>query len=353
MRIPYLFSFLILLASCETEISDFKTQNLSSAVVVYGEMSALAGPYTVRLVYTSGYSPFDVTQFQGQVIPGADVRIIDELGAYVLLKETQKGVYQTSKNFKGTVGKKYKVRIKTSDGKEIESTLDELKSSVNLSEFSFVFKNSEKVENMRFDLTAKIADNKNTEDYFLIKRQDFIQFLTTCPEPPPPPAPVPSCDCKCWQAPPNTQAILANDFLVNGSSISLGLSPVEYRDFTDYIVELQVYNVSKATYQFWNRQEEQRKIGGGLFDKVPAQIIGNLTCLNDPGQQVLGFLMVGGLNKQRLLVDRFTNVPADAYKKLAYYVELNNIRYKNYALWDCRKASWVPYNLGLTLPVLP
>lgn len=353
MRKLWLFSFWILLASCETEITDFKTQNLSSAIVVYGETNSMSGPYTVRLAYTSGYSPFDVTQFQGQVITGADVQIVDGSGAYVFLKETQKGVYQTSQNFKGIVGKKYKLKIKTPDGKDIESTLDELKSPVDLSEFSFAFKNAEKVENMYFDLTAKIADNKNSEDYYFIKRQDFIQFLTTCPEPPPPPAPVPSCDCKCWQAPQNTQPILLTDFLVNGTNIPLGLTPVEYHDFTNYVVELQIYNVSKAAYQFWKRQEEQRVIGGGLFDKVPSQIIGNLSCVNDPSQQVLGFFMVGGIKKQRLLVDRYSNVPTEAYKKLTYYVEFNDIRYKNYALWDCRKASWVPYNIGLALPYSP
>ena len=86
----------LILCSCETEVTDFKTQNLSSAIVVSGEMSSLAGPYTVRLNYTSAYSPFDVTEFQGQVIPGADVKILDETGASVSLKETQKGVYQTS-----------------------------------------------------------------------------------------------------------------------------------------------------------------------------------------------------------------------------------------------------------------
>jgi hypothetical protein len=40
------------LCACETEVTDFKTQNLSSAIVVYGEMSSQAGPYTVRLNYT-------------------------------------------------------------------------------------------------------------------------------------------------------------------------------------------------------------------------------------------------------------------------------------------------------------
>lgn len=340
----------LFLCACETEVTDFKTQNLSSAIVVSGEMSSLAGPYTVRLNYTSAYSPFDVTEFQGQVIPGADVKILDETGASISLKETQKGVYQTPASFVGQVGKKYKVRILTINGKLIESTLDELKAPLPLSTFSYAFKNAEKVENMRFDLRASLQDKKGSEDFYFIKRQDFIQFLTTCPEPPPPPAPVPVCDCKCWQAPQNTQPILISDFLLDGTSIPLALKPVDYQDLTDVVVQLNVYSVSKEAYMFWKRQEEQRTLGGGLFDKVPAQIIGNLRSVNDPGQQVVGYFLVGGLHRQRLKIDRFNGIPEETNRKLGFYVDFNNIRYKDFPLWDCRKAAWIPYNLGFNLP---
>ena len=116
MKRLLLFSWMLLLMACETEITDFKTQNLSNAIVVYGEMSNMTGPYSVRLNYTSGYSPFDVTEFQGQAIQGADVRIVDESGAAISLKETAKGYYQTPSSFVGIIGKKYQLKIMTSTG---------------------------------------------------------------------------------------------------------------------------------------------------------------------------------------------------------------------------------------------
>lgn len=351
MKKLLIFSWILLLMSCETEITDFKTKNLSDAIVVYGEMSNMKGPYTVRLNYTSAYSPFDVTQFQGQVIPGADVRIIDDAGVSVQLKETQKGVYQTPLSFIGVVGKKYQVKIMTLDGLSIASTLETLRTPVAVQEMGATFINAPKVEDMRFDLRAKLQDAKATEDYYFIKRQDFIQFLTTCPEPPPPPSPVPACDCKCWQAPQNTQPILLQDFLVNGSAIPIPLGSVDYHDFTDWVVQLDVNTVDKSLYTYWKRQEDQRTLGGGIFDKVPAQIIGNLTCLNNPGQQVLGYFMVSGKTKTRLRVDRFTDVPAEAYQKLNFYIAFNKLRYVDSPLWDCRNAAWVPFNVGFNLPV--
>lgn len=350
MKRLLLFSWMLLLMACETEITDFKTQNLSNAIVVYGEMSNMTGPYSVRLNYTSGYSPFDVTEFQGQAIQGADVRIVDESGAAISLKETAKGYYQTPSSFVGIIGKKYQLKIMTKAGQDIASDWQTLSSPIAAEGLDYTFVTAEKVENMRFDLAGYVSDKKQVENYYFIKRQDFIQFLTTCPEPPPPPAPVPACDCKCWQAPQNTQPILLTDFLVDGSKIKLPLGSIDYRDFTDWVVQLEVYTVDKATHTYWQRQEDQRKLGGGIFDKVPAQIIGNLKCLNNPDQQVLGYFMVAGKTKSRLTVDRYNGIPFETYNKLVNYVEFNNIRYKNYPLWDCRKAAWIPYNIGLKLP---
>ena len=338
--------------SCETEITDFKTQNLSTAYVVYGEMTNLNGPYNVRINRTSSYSPYDITAFQGDAIKGADVKIIDNAGITTQLTETRSGFYQTSPFFKGIINKKYQLKIKTSDGVEIESTTETLKAPTPLNDFSYKFINAERVENMRFDVTASIKDSKETEDYYFIKRQDFIQFLTTCPEPPPPPAPVPVCYSKCWRTPLNTQPILINDFLVNGKNLPISLGSIDVKDFPEWIIQLDIFSVSKETYNYWKRQEDQRVIGGGLFDKIPAQIIGNLKCTNRTNQEVLGLFQVGGVAKQRLSVDRLGALSIENLQKVQNFANFNNIRYKDLVLWDCKKAAFIDYNIGYTIPDL-
>lgn len=339
------------LLSCETEITDFKTENLSDAVVVYGEMTNLAGPYTVRLNFTSGYSPFDPTQFQGQSIAGADVRILEESGSAIVLKEMQKGMYQTPASFQGQVGKKYRLKIMTPDGLDIASSWQVLSAPTELKTLNSKYVNAEKVEDIYFEMQASVQDTRGADDYYFIKRQDFIQFLTTCPTPPAPPAPVPICYNKCWQAVQNTQPILMDDAFLDGREIKVPLASIPYDDFTEWFVQMEVYHVDKATHQYWKRQEDQRTLGGGIFDKVPAQIIGNLTCLNNPDRQVLGYFMVAGKTKKRVLVDRYNGIPAASYQKLVNLVNFKKLRYQDSPLWDCRQAAWVPYNIGLNLPV--
>ncbi len=347
-----LFCALFLLSSCETEIEDFQTQNLSSAIVVYGEISNVDGPYNVRLNYVSAYSPYDATQFTGQPITDANVRIVDGNGKETAYYEKSKGYYLSPAGFKGEVGQKYKLRIKLLDGKTIESAFQAITASPTLAEFSYSFKDAAKVENMRFPLTASIKDPKATEDYYFVKRQDFRQFLLTCPPPPAPPAPVPPCNCLCWQAPLNTTPYLLDDFLLSGKNLSLDLGQLPYEDFTDWVVQLDVYSISKEAHTYWKRLEDQRKLSGGIFDKVPAQIIGNLKCTSDPSQEVLGFFMVGGLTQKRLQVDRFNGIPTEAYQKLLFYVDFNNIRYKDIPLCICKDAAFIKYNLGYSLPPL-
>ncbi len=347
-----IFGALFLLSSCETEIEDFQTQNLSSAIVVYGEISNVDGPYNVRLNYVSAYSPYDATQFTGQPITDANVRIVDGTGKETAYYEKSKGYYLSPAGFKGEVGQKYKLRIKLLDGKTIESAFQTITPSPTLAEFTYSFKDAAKVEDMRFPLTASIKDPKATEDYYFVKRQDFRQFLLTCPPPPAPPAPVPPCNCVCWQAPQNTQPYLLDDFLLSGKNLSLDLGQLPYEDFTDWVVQLDVYSISKEAHTYWKRLEDQRKLSGGIFDKVPAQIIGNLKCTSEPSQEVLGFFMVGGLTQKRLQVDRFNGIPTEAYQKLLFYVDFNNIRYKDIPLWNCKDAAFIKYNLGYSLPPL-
>ncbi len=346
----FILLFSVLLFSCETEIFDFKTRNLSNAIVVYGEVSNVPGPSHFRINYTSGYTAYDATQFYGEAVEKAKVVLFKDATEEIVLKEIKPGVYQTPNGFVGKIGSTYQLKIKTADGLEILSSMEKLIAPASFSQMDYQFVPAEKVEDMRFDIKLKIKDTKNVEDFYFVKRQDFIQFLTTCPPPPPPPAPVPACNCKCWQAPPNSQPNLLNDFLTDGQELSLEVKPVNFHDFTDWIVQFDLYHVSNAYYTYWKRLEEQRQIGGGLFDKIPAQVLGNLTCTSNPDQQVLGYFLVAGRSKNRLKIDRFNGIPDEYYQKLVQYVEFNNIRFKDYVLWDCRNAAWVPYNLGFNLP---
>ena len=44
-------------------------------------------------------------------------------------------------------------------------------------------------------------------------------------------------------------------------------------------------------------------------------------------------------------------IPEIDYQKLVNLVNFKKLRYQDSPLWDCRQAAWIPYNIGLNLPV--
>lgn len=348
----YLYIIILFCLGCETEIKNFKIENPGDELVVYGELTNADGPYQVRLTHVSSYAPYDVREFVGKPESGAIVSIMDKLDNEARLMEYKPGVYTTDMLFKANVGSSYQLKIRTLDGNTFESDFQILSDSPVLKEFRETFYNAEKVEDMRFTVEAEIEDPEETINYYFIRKQDYINFLTTCEDPPPAPAPPPPCYSKCWRAPLNTQPILIKDFLVNGNNLPVPLPDVLADEITDYVIQLDVLNVSKEVYEYWERQEEQRTIGGGLFDKVPAQIIGNLYCTSDPTKQILGVFIVAGVTKQRLTIDRFKSYDFETYQKVQNYVAFNNIRRIDLKLNNCWQAGWINYNLGLEIPEL-
>ncbi len=349
-RISLLISLMSILWSCEKELEDFKTKNSSKGIVVYGEVTNLPGPYLFRINQTTAYNAYDVTEFVGDPVIGAEVFITKNENEKIDLVEIDPGLYQSPNDFIGEIGANYQLNIQTKNGLTIQSTKETLLAPNKFSKAEYQFIEGAKIEDMHFDIDLKLKDQKSIKDFYFIKRQDFIEFLTTCPNPPPPPAPVPECKSKCWQAPPNSTISLLDDFLVDGQELKVETAPVNFNDFTNYIVQFELYHVDSKYFNFWKRLEDQRKIGGGLFDKIPAQILGNLICTNKPEQEVLGYFAVAGKTKKRILIDRFNGEPNKYFNKLVEYVNFNNIRYKDAPVWDCRQAGWVPYNIGYSIP---
>ncbi|SOE22135.1 protein of unknown function [Spirosomataceae bacterium TFI 002] len=345
-----LFVILLGLISCETEITNYKAKNLNNSFVIYGEITNLPGPHAFRINYLIDYDPYDITKYIGKPVDGAEVEVIDKDGKTVALEAFGQGLYKTPMGFKGVVNQFYQLSVKTVEGYSIQSDFQELLPPPELKGFDYTFVNAEKVEDMYFDVKASIIDKKGTKDFYFVKKQDFIEFITTCPEPPPPPASPPACYSKCWQAPLNTQPELLSDFLVDGQELPLTFPRINAFDFTKWVVQVEAYNVSKEISEYWKRQEEQRTIGGGLFDKIPAQIGGNLSCTNEPNIEVLGIFVVAGKTKKRLEIDRFKSFDQATLAKVQTYLNFNDLRNKELKVYNCDQAGWVDYNIGFSLP---
>jgi len=84
-----------------------------------------------------------------------------------------------------------------------------------------------------------------------------------------------------------------------------------------YSMEINQYSVSEDEFGYWKRLQNISEDVGGLYDLIPSSITGNVFCVEDPGQRVLGYFSVSAKSSRRIFVtDNFAGMP-DLYARCA------------------------------------
>lgn len=107
MKYSFLFIVCLLLLSCE-KVIDVNLKTVPAKLVIEGNITNEAGPYTVKLSKTVDY--MGPNEFPS--VSGAVVTISDNAGSTETLAETSPGIYQSAR-LKGTPGRTYELKVNT------------------------------------------------------------------------------------------------------------------------------------------------------------------------------------------------------------------------------------------------
>ena len=80
--------------------------------------------------------------------------------------------------------------------------------------------------------------------------------------------------------------------------VSTGSDRLQWR----YSLLVREYSLSAEAYEFWSSLEKQNQQTGGLYETQPYTSQGNISCVSNPDEVVLGFFSVSGMSKKRILV---------------------------------------------------
>jgi len=72
-----------------------------------------------------------------------------------------------------------------------------------------------------------------------------------------------------------------------------------------YSIIVNQYSISKNEFLYWDDIRKITDNVGGLYDIIPYSLAGNLFCIEDPDEQVLGFFSVSARTSKRIYVDEF------------------------------------------------
>jgi hypothetical protein len=98
----------------------------------------------------------------------------------------------------------------------------------------------------------------------------------------------------------STVNMVSNDYI---------MLPINFTDNTTtrlyigYSVLITQHALSEPAYNYWEQLRINNDRQGGLYEKQPLPVTGNLKNLTDPGKKVLGFFEASGTSERRIYID--------------------------------------------------
>lgn len=315
MKQLILISFLLILSlrSCidpyYLELDDYE-----SLLVVEGMITDEHAPQTIKLsrTYLNTNDPPDL-------VAHAEVRVLDENGVITDFHEFEPGIYLSdSALFKGRVGGTYTLHIKTEDGLEYvsdsctmaaASSIDKLYYEVD----SELFDNGQ-VEEQGLRIFLDTENQGEASQYMRWDFEEVWKFRV--------PYPIFFQDLGyreykrvhvendiCWRYEDSRQILIHSS--AEQSSDLLSRKPIHFiasglsnRLLKQYSIQVNQYSLSQEEFWFWKKLREMTEDGGDIFEKQPFPIEGNIHCINNDDEKVLGYFQVSAVKRQQMYITK-------------------------------------------------
>ncbi len=309
---------LVVVYSCEEEYWP-EIDNYENLLVVNGSIHTGKGPYKVVLSLSS---PVQESAFLP--LEGCEVAIQESTGYTETLGEVEPGIYMTSPDgIRGQAGHKYKVTIKTKEGKRYESEYKvipepigidtiyaelEYKQDIDMSHdlvgYRFILNSNKSASDTNYFFWNLTETYEFTSDFYI----DYIYkgYIEKFP----------NFDSvyRCWKTETVPEIFILNTAELSTSQVKnfpLIYVTTETKKLTiRYSLLVEQFTIDYENYKFWRDINNQITEGGGLFTSQPFQIRGNVKNVTNPDEAVLGYFMVAGISTKRIFVNR---PPVDFY----------------------------------------
>jgi hypothetical protein len=303
----------VLSTGCVTKFIPEVTED-KNLLVVEGLMTDQNETYTVKL---SRSNPLGETKGLNPV-PGAEVTIADDFDNIYSLSEISPGIYRSdSASFTGLHGRKYSLHVsiaKSSGGRSYyESTPAELIPVPLIDSIFFekvTIKDAPEFYNRIEDCQIYIDTHDATGkcQYFKWDFSETWEFHLHWDHP----------NKICWRTEKSNKINVKNTTGLVDTRVSK--YPLNYIPNTSdklevkYSILTSQYSISPEEYAYCEKMKGFSEDVGGLYDQMPAYISGNITCINNPEEQVLGYFSVSGKTSKRIFIKSTFNGQVNLYK---------------------------------------
>jgi hypothetical protein len=99
----------------------------------------------------------------------------------------------------------------------------------------------------------------------------------------------------------NSSAKLSKD-IIAGNTVDVIPSTSE-RLRTRYSILVKQYALTKEAYSYWQQLKKNTEQLGSIFDAQPSEIPGNVHCITNPSEPVIGYISAGTIAQRRIFID--------------------------------------------------
>ena len=292
----------MVLASCREEFDPPTKSSAENFLVVEGVLN-VGGPTTIRI--TRSFRLEDSARLRGE--RNANVSVEGKDNTIQLLSMTGDGIY-TSPNLNLVINNEYRLRIQTNNGKEYLSDyviarqtppIDSIGWEKNNDGVQIYVNTSDPSNNTRYykwdyDETWEI----NSYYQSLYKYQNGVVSPRSAAE-----------DVYiCWKNAVNSSIKIGTSTRLQSDVISkapLVFTPNGNDKFSvRYSIMVRQYALDKKAYEFYELMKTNTESLGTIFDPQPTEITGNIRCVTDATEPVIGFITASTISEKRIFINR-------------------------------------------------
>lgn len=304
----------------------------NSFLVVEGVLNAGSGPTIIRLTRTFKLDQNTTIRTENN----AQLTVEGKNNSISSLTGTGNGNY-ISANLNLTTSNEYRLRIKTTDGKEYLSDYVKPKITPVIDSIGWR-KNAEAVQ-----VYVNTKDPSNTTRYYRWEYNETWEIRSYFK-----PYVIyqngsirdrifPQEDVSvCWKYNSSSNILLANSIRLQADMINeapLASIPVAHEKlFVRYSILVRQYALDPVAYNFFELMKRNSEDIGSFFSPQPSEIRGNLRCISNPDEYVIGYVTASTISEKRIFINAAQVAPWPDYTVCEETRVPNNRDSINYAV---------------------
>ena len=287
-------------------------------LVVEGQITNEAPPYSVRLTYTGKYSGPNSQSPADQFVREAQVSLADDQGRSTRFVSMGQGLYRTTDAaFRGQVGRAYSLSIVLADGKRYVTKPERMPAVPVIDSISAqLVKTTNFAKPYAFSYSVNTRDPATEQNYYRWTGYGYTNRLSLGE-----PCSLGSpnrCNTRCWTTVSTDAVNVFSDEAINGNPLrGRVILQIPVYAIGPQLVEIQQYGMTQTNYQFWKLYQQQNARTGSIFDPLPAPVTGNVVNTGNPTDLARGYFAVTSVTRRRV---RTQNYNAPFYPALSSWV---------------------------------